>query len=378
VTITVTVTDPDNRRFGFQMSARPASDLSRGQAGTFTPGNSTMLVICEDDRPRRGDSCPAAAPIEFIEHNVASTEPWKFTWTPSANQSGPVRFYVAGNAVNFNGLSDQGDHVYTADYTLNPAVCTQVVPQITSVNSGSDFGGLSNFAAGSWIEIKGTNLATTTRVWEDRDFLYANAPASVDGVRVTVNDRPATVFFVSPAQVNVQAPTDPITGIAVAIRLTNCQGTSNAISVNKTARAPGLLAHPLWRMGGRQHLTALHQDGRTFVGNAEMVPGVPMRPARPGDSVTAYGIGFGDVMPTSVPMTGVVVSQLNQLASTFNIMLGATAVNSVTYAGLAPGFVGLYQFNFVIPDVPDGDHQVNMTVAGAPLQQPPVFLTVRR
>jgi uncharacterized protein (TIGR03437 family) len=382
VVVTVTVTDPVNRRFGFQMTARQASNPATAQAGTFTAGNSTMIVICQDNRIRGASGCPAAAPIEFIEHGSASpagsSATWQFTWTPAANQSGPVSFYVAGNAVNSNGNSDGGDNVYTASYTLNPAVCTQVTPTITSVTSGSDFGELSNIAAGSWIEIKGANLANGTRVWEGRDFLYANAPTSVDGVRATVNDRPAFVFYVSPVQINVQAPVDPITGISVAVRVTTCGGTSAAFNVNKTARAPGLLAHPLWMAGGRQHLTALHNDGVTFVGMAGMVQGVPMRPARPGDTITAYGIGFGDVNPTSTPVAGVVVSQLNQLASSFNLTLGSTPVTQVPYAGLAPNFVGLYQFNFVIPDVPDGEHQITGTLAGTALQQAPIYLSVRR
>jgi hypothetical protein len=38
----------------------------------------------------------------------------------------------------------------------------------------------------------------------------------------------------------------------------------------------------------------------------------------------------------------------------------------------------LYLFIYEVPDVPDGDYQINMTVGGQPLQQPPFFLTVHR
>ena len=291
-----------------------------------------------------------------------------------------MNLYLAGNAVNFNGSPDGGDHVYTASYILNPPVCTQVVPTITSVTSAGDFGGLTNITAGTWLEIKGTNLATGTRQWEDRDFLYANAPGSVDGVRATINDKPAFVFYVSPGQINVQAPTDTITGVAVAVRVTNCQGTSALFNVQKTARAPGLQSNAARKVGGTQYVVALHSDLQTFVGNTNLIPGsgLNFRPAKPGDSITVYGIGFGDILPARVPLTGVVVSEQNQLASSLNITLGSTVVTSVSYAGLSPGYVGLYQFNFVIPEVADGDHRLNMTLAGTALQQPDVFLTVKR
>jgi uncharacterized protein (TIGR03437 family) len=36
------------------------------------------------------------------------------------------------------------------------------------------------------------------------------------------------------------------------------------------------------------------------------------------------------------------------------VFLGQTAAQ-VQYAGLAPGLVGLYQFNIIVPPVPDSD-----------------------
>ena len=50
---------------------------------------------------------------------------------------------------------------------------------------------------------------------------------------------------------------------------------------------------------------------------------------------------------------------------------------TLTYRGLAPNFVGLYQFNIVVPNVAAGDYQINMTLGGQPLPQPAMFLTVQ-
>ena len=47
--------------------------------------------------------------------------------------------------------------------------------------------------------------------------------------------------------------------------------------------------------------------------------------------------------------------------STPTVTIGGAGA-TVDFAGLAPGFVGLYQFNFVVPNVPDGDQPVTIRV----------------
>lgn len=65
-----------------------------------------------------------------------------------------------------------------------------------------------------------------------------------------------------------------------------------------------------------------------------------------------YGIGFGPVTP-SIP-AGEIVTQANQLSSNLQILFGTTPAQ-IAYAGLTPSFVGLYQFNVVVPSVPAGN-----------------------
>ena len=61
-------------------------------------------------------------------------------------------------------------------------------------------------------------------------------------------------------------------------------------------------------------------------------------------------MGFGPLVP-DVP-AGQIVTQSNQLASSLQILFGSTSAQ-VPYFGLAPQFVGRYQFNVVLPAVPD-------------------------
>lgn len=381
ITITVRVVDPQNVRFGFQMTARPKSDPVNSQAGSFTPGPN-QIVICENNNPRI-KSCPAAAPIEFIEHaypagttNGISTTPYTFTWMPPASNVGPVVFYVAGNAVNADNKADGNDHVYTASYTLTPVLCSSTTPVISNVISAGSYGALADFASGSWIEIYGSNIASDTWQWGGIDFNGANAPTTLAGVSVSINDKPAYVYYFNTGQIDVQAPADTSTGPA-KITVSSCGNTSVPFTLQKDATAPGLLAPRGFFINGKQYLVAIFQDG-AYAGNANLIPGLNMRPAKPGDVITFYGIGFGDAKKNadgSSISPGVVVTDLNTLANPLEVRFGS-ADATISYQGLAGGFVGLYQFNVAVPDVPDGDVPITVTLNGTALPQK-TYLTVQ-
>ncbi|HEV8147078.1 MAG TPA: choice-of-anchor V domain-containing protein [Bryobacteraceae bacterium] len=376
-TVTVTVSDPVNTRYGFQMTARLASNLTNGQAGDFTPSAGT-IVLCDNGSVKTSRGCNANALVQFIEHSAPSASPnFTFTWTPPATDVGPINFYVAGNAVNNNTLEDSGDHVYTKSYVLTPSpalTCSANTPNITNVITAGAFGGLANYGAGSWLEVYGTGFSSMpARQWACPDFNGANAPTKLDNTSVTINGKPGFVFFSSEGQVNVQAPDDNFVGPS-AIVVTNCTKSSQAFNRQKTATAPGLLAPDSFIIGGKQFLVAQFSDG-AYVLNTNAIPGLNSRPAKPGDNITVYGIGFGDTTPANLP--GIVVSALNSITAPVTVSFGSTAA-TLTYKGLAPGFVGLYQFNITVPNVPDGDQAITVTLGGTPLQQQPFFLTVRR
>ena len=387
VTVVVNVTDPVNRLHGFQMTARFGNndaELSVRQAGRFSfTSDSGVLVLCDNSVPRSsGGDCPAGFPVEFIEHNAPRTGAWTFTWTPSATDEGPVHFYIAGNAVNGDGRNGPQDHVYTANYVLQPlsSSCSQSIPVISEVRRIEGWGDGATFSSGSWLEIKGTNLSQSTRQWLDSDFNGSNAPTSLDGTSVSVNGKAGFVEYVSPTQIDLQAPADLATG-PVPITVTNCAGTSNSaagLNLQKLAAAPGILApppeiSPLFTRGGKQFGEATFGFEFRFVGNDDpSIPGL-FQPARPGDSLLLYAIGLGNTTPAMTP--GVKATGQELVNAHIEVNFGATPA-TVTRAALYPTFVGLYYLMVTVPDVPDGDHRINITVDGQPLQQEPFFLTV--
>jgi uncharacterized protein (TIGR03437 family) len=385
ITITVTVTDPVNKHYGFQMTARPETDLVNSQAGNFTAG-AHQLVICDNNqtKPANG-TCPAATPVQFIEHDYpqgsqVSTTPYTFTWTPPATNIGDIAFYVAGNAVNGNLQSDAGDHVYTNHYVLTVACTNTTPPVITSVVSASGYGGYPYFTSGSWLEIKGTNLAdpayprlsaaVNPGQWTAADFNGSNAPATLDGVSASINGQPASVYYISTGQLNVQAPADTTIG-NVPVTVTNCNATSSPVMIPRRALAPGFLAPSNYQAGGTLYAVATFQsDGAYVLSTATAAAfGVNGRPAKPGDGIVLYGIGFGDVTPTILP--GLIVGSANTLVNPVTISFGTTAVKTpYVYQGLAGGFVGLYEFYINVPTgLANGDYKINVTQNGTTVPQ---------
>jgi len=226
-------------------------------------------------------------------------------------------------------------------------------PAISSggVVSASAFGAFTSVAPSSWIEIYGSNLAADSRQWAGGDFNGVNAPTSLDGTKVTIGGQPAFIDYISPIQVNAQVPSNAGTGPQPLI-VTTAAGVSSASTITVNAEQPGLLAPSTFNVGGKQYVAALFSDGVTYVLPPGAIAGLSSRRAQPGDSITLYGIGFGPVTP-NIP-AGQIVQQTNALALPFHVFFGPTEA-TVSYAGLAPNAVGLYQFNLVVPNVTASD-----------------------
>ncbi|HTB11678.1 MAG TPA: choice-of-anchor tandem repeat GloVer-containing protein [Bryobacteraceae bacterium] len=273
-----------------------------------------------------------------------------------------------------------------AGTTSTPYTCTNTTPPvITSIGSASAYGSYNYFASGSWLEIKGTNMAdpndprlsaaTNPGQWTSADFNGSNAPTSLDGISVSVNGKSAYMYYLSPGQLNVQAPEDAATG-NVAVTVTNCKASGNPVMFQRRTLAPGLLAPTNYSVNGTQYMVATFQSDGAYVLNTTTGAtfGLNSRPAKPGDGVIAYGIGFGDVTPSITP--GVIAGQSNTLVNPITISFGSTKA-AIAYQGLAGGFVGLYEFYFTVPsNLASGDYQINVMQGGVTLPQT-FYLTVQ-
>ncbi len=357
-TLSVTVTDSTEKAAGFELTARQASSTST-VAGSFSSNDSNTQVLCSQPNLQiftqvsSSSSCKSGYPLQYIEHSLAGYTAsvgklpytFTFTWTPPATDVGNITIYVAGLAGVGNPPNQDGDHVYSTKYTLTPNTGGGSAPAITSggIVSASAFGGFSAATAGSWIEIYGTNLGPSTAyTWAGSDFNGNNAPTSLQGVSLTVNGIPAFLDYVSAIQVNAQVPSGVGTGSATVV-LTNSNGSSAPYALTLNPLEPGLLTTSQFLIGGKQYVAALHTDG-TFV--APTTASSLGTPAKPGETILMYGVGFGTVSPSTLP--GVITTVSNTVTNPMQLTLGGTSA-SLAYDGLAPGYVGLYQFNVVVP-----------------------------
>ena len=184
------------------------------------------------------------------------------------------------------------------DYTPSdvPSATAPAIFPMNGVVHGASF--QPAVASASWVSIFGANLGSS-------------------GTSVTFNNRPAAISYVSPTQLNVEVPAD-VSGTA-QVTVTNAGGSAST-SVTVKAVQPGFFQL------AEGHIAAVRADG-AYIG--------PDNPAKPGEQIMLFGSGF--------------------TASGVKIHID-TVDAEIAYAGLTGE--GLYRFNIIVPDLPDGDHAV--------------------
>ena len=231
-------------------------------------------------------------------------------------------------------------------------------PMITSV-----FNGASNepgIEAGSWVAIQGANLADTFpgRTWTASEIVDGNLPTSLDGVSVTINDKPAFVYYISPSQINVQAPSDAAVG-PVKVVVTNNGAVSAAATAQLQAFAPAFFLY----LGTNYAIASLLPDFQ-LLGDPSIIPGTIA--ARPGDNVVLWGTGFGATDPT-VP-AGTTVSGAPAVVKAPSVTVGGMPAQVISTV-LSNGSAGLYQVTIQLPaTVPAGALAVQASVGGVQTQ----------
>jgi uncharacterized protein (TIGR03118 family) len=222
----------------------------------------------------------------------------------------------------------------------------QAAPGVVAAGVTSFAGASVALAPNTWISIKGANLAETTRVWNDGDFVNGALPTEIDGVSVSINGDPAYLYSVSPAQLVVLTSTD-LAAPGTATLTTNNNGLiSSNVSIQVQALAPAFFT-----LSDGKHVAATHADG-SMVGPAG-TKGVT--PAKPGETISLYGSGFGATNP-AIP-DGRLLTKALPLVTPPTITIGGTGVQP-WFAGLSGP--GEYMFRVTVPaTATDGDIAVS-------------------
>ncbi len=184
------------------------------------------------------------------------------------------------------------------------------------------------------------------------DNLYfapgAPLPTTLGGVRVLVNGVAAPLYFVSPGQINFQLPFETLGGDAV-VQVERAGAVGNKASVGVAAQAGRILVWP-----GLRHGIIVNADGTLPLPASIKLGTYVSKPVRPGDTLVIYAIGFGQTTPAVATGAASPTSPLAQLSGVvvrFGIpgLFDSSIPVQAQFAGLTPGFVGLYQINVQVP-----------------------------
>ncbi|MBV6430317.1 MAG: hypothetical protein IANPNBLG_00426 [Bryobacteraceae bacterium] len=209
------------------------------------------------------------------------------------------------------------------------------------VNAASSAPFTAGVSPGLFLSLYGSNLAQSTSV--DGTF-----PTSLGGVQVMINNRPAPLYVVSPSLITAVVPFGTSESVA-AIEVTSNGQKSNTVTVFTTLTSPGVFTKP---PGGIGYAAALHTTDFSEV--------TPLNPAKPGETLAVFLTGLGSVSPAVADGTPGPANPTSSAVASLAAYLDGKTVN-VSFAGLAPTLVGLYQMNLQIPaTVRSGDRYLDI------------------
>ena len=333
-------------------------------ATTPAPVNSTLV---------------AALPVIHQNYEASPTGGQELAWQTKVLRTGELMRWKDGSNGPFNSwtayvagpstrgivlLDNNGQGTGALDLaTIGTEILTNTGPVITSVSTAN---GGPDIAQNTWTVIKGSNLVPPATVkdgviWNDApDFASGRMPTKLGNVSVSVNGKPAFVYFYCSAatsnvctsdQINVLSPLDTTTG-SVQVVVTSGPASSSPFAVNLKTLSPAFL---LFNQQG--YIAGRHGDN-SLIGPTTLYPG-SSTPAKPGEEVALYGVGFGLAGNTLVNGSS---SQSGSLPS-LPVCNVAGAQARLTFAGLSGA--GLYQINLVVPtDAAAGDNSVVCTYGG--------------
>ncbi|MDQ2947205.1 MAG: putative Ig domain-containing protein [Acidobacteriota bacterium] len=187
--------------------------------------------------------------------------------------------------------------------------------------------------------------------------------------KVQVAGRELPLVFTSDGQVNALLPYDLPVDATVQLIARN----ANAISVGQdfTLGVTRPAVFTLDNSGkGQGHIYKVDSAGtQTLAGGGT--------PVKAGDVLVAYSSGLGAVDPPVAAGTATPSTFLTKTVNPVTVTIGGKAA-PVAFAGLTPGFTGLYQVNITVPDGLPDDDATAVVLTSAGQSSAPVTISVHK
>jgi uncharacterized protein (TIGR03437 family) len=203
------------------------------------------------------------------------------------------------------------------------------------VNSASNQAGA--LAPNTIITVYGSDLAYVTRALSADEIQAGILPTTLNGtgVSIQVGNILASPYFISPTQINLLIPSSLISGgVDLRVSLNGLQGPTLRIALAEAA--------PALFQSDADFAVATRGDGSVVTKQS---------PAKPGEDIVVYLTGLGRTKPNTVdrqiPLKAAPIERLQEL----RVRIGGVLLDSpaIYYAGVTPGFAGLYQVNLRVP-----------------------------
>jgi uncharacterized protein (TIGR03437 family) len=279
-------------------------------------------------------------------------------WTQESPQTSPsarTEYAMAYDSTHsqivlFGGQLNTSGLPVAADTWIWTGAPLQVGPTINAVVNGASFVG-GGVVAGEIATLFGTNLTSSTGI-----NLTSGLPLPetflTDSLMVSAHA--AALFAVDNVsgqqQINFQVPWEVASGPMANITIESNTATSASLAVPVLAAQPGIFNYT----AGEDTFGAILHANFQLANTAN--------PAKGGETVLIYCTGLGAV--SSPPADGA-AGNGQETTTTPTVTIGGTKA-IVSFSGLAPTFVGLYQINSEVPaGLKAGNQAVVITLSGA-------------
>jgi len=316
-------------------------------AGLPVPLIATVVDDC--GTPVTAGSVLAYFPSGDVPVSLAASPQglWTGTWFPHAAATGGATSVglVATSLAGLAGSSGVRGAV-TANPTV-PLVSAGGVANAASITAGS-------LAPGGIVSIFGANLAAGVMAAPSAPY-----PTSLLGTSVLLGGIPMPLQVVTKGQINAVVPYNLPAGATQQL-VVQQNGTSSMPETLVVANADPAIFTQDQSGKGAGVIVVAKANGTQFVNT-------PAMPASAGDALVIYCTGLGAVTPAiTAGSAGPSSPPLATTANPVTVTVGGQQA-SVFFAGLAPGFVGLYQVNVIVPSgiTPGSSVPVVLTTGGA-------------
>ncbi len=234
------------------------------------------------------------------------------------------------------------------------------------VVSGASFAKSATLAPGGIVSVFGRSLASATAAASSLPL-----PTSLGGASLNVAGTDAPLFFVSDGQINAQLPFElsAATRPQIFVRTRREATGTESLTVPETiATAPAQPAIFTTNQQGTGQGAILNAQGRLVDSTA---------PAAAGEVVQIFCSGLGATNPTVISGQAAPSAEpLARVTTPVEARIGGKPA-TVQFAGLAPGFVGLYQVNAQIPEGVTPGNSVELVLSQSGVPSNTVTLAIR-